>query len=195
MCLWVHPVFVHDLIRVCVLAQAQHGWCEQLGGVCVSPRARTWAHSCEGRSARPPPESPAWAQLGPQSLSWQMPNMNIWPHLPIRKGVLKAPSELEGPSPRLQPREGLGLHQVTWQMEAEQGPSLNLGTLGRDRCSPGPHCSCPPPGPLAMRLALTWPCCAPQGRPCWPFSGHSIPICAWGICGRGRVPAVSGGGL
>lgn len=46
-----------------------------------------------------PLDLPTWAQLGPQSLSWQMPDLNIWPHLPTRMGVLEPTAELEGPSP------------------------------------------------------------------------------------------------
>lgn len=74
-------------------------WCAQLAGVCVSLWAHTCAHSCEDRSTWLPSDCPTWAQLGPQSLSWQMPDLNIWPQLLLRQGVLESPSKLEGPSP------------------------------------------------------------------------------------------------
>lgn len=146
MCLRVCRVSVPDHVRACTarLRCGVHSWV-----MCVSPRGPTPVPTAVSEEAWLLPDCPTWAQLGPQSLPWQRPDLNIWPHLPTRKGVLELTAELEGSSPPAactRPREGQGWHQVTWQMEAEQGPSPSLESLNQDRGSPGPHRSCPPSG-------------------------------------------------
>lgn len=78
-----------------------------------------------------PLDRPTWAQLGPQSLSRQMPGLNIWPHLPATMGILEPSAELEEPSPALcsvssQLGEGQGWPWVTGWRQSRDCPSLGF---------------------------------------------------------------------
>lgn len=170
-------------MTVCVSAQpglccGVHSW-----AMCVSLHGPAPVPTAVSREAWLLPDCPTWAQLEPQALPWQMPDLNIWPHLPIRKGVLEPTSELEGsspPPPRTRPREGRGLCRV------RAGTTRSLESLGQDGrllVLTGPVLPLVPmeaawKGPEAGSALASL--CAPQGS-----LSHTFLTCPRGTAGRG----------